>query len=648
MDTHAFIQNGGHLAWLLLWLGFSTFTGAAVLAALGRLDTSRALCLPSPELKLFVSICAGIALQFPVLIVLGLAGALTPVFIGGAAALMLAGTIILRRCLASCWPTVQSPDKDRIIYWLETLPLWLLITAWVFRPLGPSSSHDDISYHLPYARFYLEQGGLAVNEFLRYPLHTHNYNLLYAVALLREGTTMGQLVHAASGWLVMLGTWGLARHWYGWLTAVVATALLLLLQRFYDAFGNAYADLGLVLFFTASVAALALWYQDRRNAWLWLSAIFAGTMAGIKYYALVIGGLWGLVVVSLTRRPKRVLVFVGITSLIGCFWYVRSYLISGNPVHPFASDIFGYYVWTAADVSGQWYDLGRHGVEKTISNFALLPWHLVSNPKAFHGDPGLVGWLVGFFILSFGVFRHWTGFMKALSLLALAYLVFWFATSQVVRYLIPVTPVFALCVASTVGMLVKQVQQSLTGRGKPVYSISLRVGAMFGKLLVIFPVAVFWWGTLSKDIDRVPINAQDQASFLSKQRGGYELFNVARAHPMVGSGPLLQLRFEADRFYFDGVLYGDWFGHHPYRRLIEHNEEGKPRLRDAGFFWHYLRENEIRGLVLPKNYEAWYYPEDLASFKPWFDIVFSNDHGDLLVPRDTVPVEPGSDTTDYP
>jgi hypothetical protein len=637
LDLQTVIGITGHLLWLLTWLGFSWFTGTVVLSLLGRWDGRQAIQMPNLELKFFFSTCSGIALQFPVLIGLALAGAFRPWFIGAAALLMLTGAIVLWRQLRPYGPVHPAGNSGNATFWFELLPLVLLIVAWVIRPHGPPMSHDDISYHLPYARFYLEQGGLAVNEFLRYPLHAHNYNLLYSVALLREGTTMAAWVHGASGYLVMLGTWGLARHWFGWLGAVAATASLLLLKIFRLGMGNAYVDLGLTLFLIASVAALVLWMEHRRQAWLWLSAALLGTALGIKYSTVALAGLLGLMVIHVTRNIRQVLVFAGIAAAFGCFWYLRSFIISGNPVHPFASNIFGYYIWTAVDMQSQLGELGVHGVEKTPLNFLLLPYLLLTQAKEFHGAAGLVGLLIGLFFLSLVRFRQWPPALRALSILSLAYLVFWFSTAQVVRYLLPVTPLLALAVASLAGEIPKILHNLLYGGDEAEDMVGQVAFSRLGQLIVIIPIAVFAHGTISHDLRWLPLSEQAKDLRLSEQRAGYELYRVARAHPDIGRGPVLQLRIEADRFFYDGTLYGDWHGPYRYRQFVEKKDHGFIRLKSPRYFWERLRADGIRALVLSKNGGVRYYPKDVTEFEPWFDIVFSNRFGNLLVPKSEVP-----------
>ena len=243
----------------------------------------------------------------------------------------------------------------------------------MLRPLGPPYGTDALTYHLPYARFYLEQGGLAVIETLRYPLHTHNINLLYSAALIRPGATLAQMMHAAMGLLALLGIFGMSRHWHNWVTATLSAAGVLLFAEYVRSFGYAYIDNGVVLFVTAAFLCMALWTEDRQNTLLWFCALFAGTAMGTKYQGALFTIPLGLMVLWFSKDLKLTFRFALLTSLFGLFWYVRSWLISGNPVHPFAGDLFGYYIWTAEDLASQMGELKSHGIDRSLLNFLLLP-----------------------------------------------------------------------------------------------------------------------------------------------------------------------------------------------------------------------------------------------------------------------------------
>jgi hypothetical protein len=81
-----------------------------------------------------------------------------------------------------------TQPKARFQYSIA-VSLWALVLAAVIlplmlEPLRPPHDWDELMYHLPYARFWAEQGGLDVNEWLRFPVFPYSMELLYAGALL--------------------------------------------------------------------------------------------------------------------------------------------------------------------------------------------------------------------------------------------------------------------------------------------------------------------------------------------------------------------------------------------------------------------------------------------------------------------------------
>ena len=113
-----------------------------------------------------------------------------------------------------------------------------------------------------------------------------------------------------------------------------------------------------------------------------------------------------------------------------------------------------------------------------------------------------------------------------------------------------------------------------------------------------------------------------------------ELHRSVEIAGTVGAG------FGIDALLNEGVLYGDWHGRYPYRDFTELVEGGGYRLKPPEFFWQKMREDEISGLVLSKDGAPRYYPRDPASFDPWFERVFSNRQGVLMIPRDLIQEDP--------
>jgi 4-amino-4-deoxy-L-arabinose transferase-like glycosyltransferase len=110
---------------------------------------------------------------------------------------------------------------------------------------------------------------------------------------------------------------------------------------------SAYADLATALYASLGLFALAYAVQEGNRRWLWLSGALMGFALATKYTALLTAGLWGLVgLLWLARagQAKLIPTLVGaglLAGAIGAPWYIRNYLWTGNPVYPFAYEIFG-------------------------------------------------------------------------------------------------------------------------------------------------------------------------------------------------------------------------------------------------------------------------------------------------------------------
>jgi hypothetical protein len=166
-----------------------------------------------------------------------------------------------------------------------------------------------------------------------------------------------------------------------------------------------------------------------------------------------------------------------IALLIGGGWYLRNWMWTGNPVYPFAYGIFGGRGWTAAMAQGYQADQMQYGFGRAPLDWLLLPWRVAMAPLnlvAFQGravgapfwpfsdaplpnpaqnglfeTPGLVlQTVVGPMLLALGaplIFMRRKPAVVGLALWAVLFFwLFWAATGQYIRYLIPAFSVLCL------------------------------------------------------------------------------------------------------------------------------------------------------------------------------------------------------------
>jgi hypothetical protein len=115
---------------------------------------------------------------------------------------------------------------------------------------------------------------------------------------------------------------------------------------------------------------------------------------------------------------------------VGGGWYVRSFIVSGNPVHPADTGIFGYYLWNAADILYQKREQTIYGVPPgTLNVFGALR---------------AAGSLILAPALASLLLPRQPRLIRCLQFVFVAYLLAWFFTIQVPRYLSPVVPIGAV------------------------------------------------------------------------------------------------------------------------------------------------------------------------------------------------------------
>lgn len=311
-------------------------------------------------------------LTIPLQVGAGIGVAMISLFVAGLLGqfrVHLIGTLLLIGLSFAFAPLLLRPSRLRVSAMrmaraLKRIPIsvwwWVAIALAVsfpllLRPLQLPLEWDELMYHLPYARFWAQQGGLTVNEWLRYPLFPYNMDLLYGAALVFDNDVLPHLIHAFTGALTAVLTFAVATRFMDWRVGLVAAILLLHATRW--GWSNAYIDLGLMLFWSCAFTALALRHQLGDRRFSYLAAFFAGVAVGVKYQGLFYLPVFVILALTVERRlaviNRALLIFLG----VGGYWYLRNWFISGDPVHPIGGYLFGFWLWSPGDLAAQFYEL---------------------------------------------------------------------------------------------------------------------------------------------------------------------------------------------------------------------------------------------------------------------------------------------------
>jgi 4-amino-4-deoxy-L-arabinose transferase-like glycosyltransferase len=368
--------------------------------------------------------------------------------------------------------------------------------------------------------------------------------------------------------------------------------------------GYAYVDDGLALFCWGATLALALWAaSDRgRRSWGWvvLAGVLAGAAAGSKYFGGVFAVLAGAYIL-LWRRDARSSVIYGATVLAtGTWWYVRSFLLSGDPMHPAGGNVFGHFLWNAADLARQSEEQAGFGTPRN-------PLYIVAALK----EAGVVVWLLA--IASLVVRKPPPG-LRVLQVVFVAYLAFWFAVTQVPRYLAPVYGAGCLLTCYTLYRVFLRLPASIT---QSVRRRANLAACVLAALLVVYAADRF---------SRYQAETAGQQAILAREPG-YQLFTAASALiPQLGDR-VVQIGFENAIYFFDGTVIGDWFGPGRYSGMLDCNEDACT-LPDAQAMARYVHKAGSRMLIV----STVSHPEfDVQAYRRDFEVKLHSHDGFLLM-----------------
>jgi hypothetical protein len=386
----------------------------------------------------------------------------------------------------------------------------------------------------------VENQGIVLNEYLRFPLVPQNMQMLFTLGLMIGGDATAQGMATIPIFIMSLGLIGSGLWLLGsTLPGFLSIMLLLYLPAIREDLGYAYIDDGLALFSWGATLALALWANAgaRSRRALIIAGMLAGGAAGTKIFGGVVALLLGLYLLLVRRDWGASLTYAIATIAFGSWWYVRSAIFSGDPIHPMGGNIFGYFLWNAADLLNQQQTHESYVVDKNL----LYLWPALQKAGAL---------IWGLAFLS-GIYakRENTG-IKIIYGVFVVYFFFWFFVTRVERYLAPVFAVASFLSAyflyrAAVGRLLGILTSTRAWLGNPHLPAAL-------SLVALLPAAAYLYM-------KVEYAMANRSETLQK-RTGYTLFEQAnKLSPFFGHR-LVQVGFENDIYFFDGTVIGDWFG----------------------------------------------------------------------------------------
>lgn len=527
-------------------------TGFCANRALGLWSSSLWQRQGNPWIVWALDLAAGYLVTTTVLFVLAAFGLMTfKGFVIGNT--LVTGATVLVASYRSTWRTTTDVRPDG----LSTLGVLITLVAVTLFSVRPIGHGDEMSYHLPLAKHYAEQGSLIVQPYLRYPLFPHNPNLLMSLGFLTgdawgRGALIAQYLMTFPFFIVALGVvgtfqWISGSPWLGFVTI----ALIFGRQPVKESLGYAYVDtiVMMVCWISLLAAAISVSLETNRSRWWRPFLIFSGAIAGLamgsKFMGVVFATLPAIWLLFARRDWRGAVLYGGIAAMFGVWWYVRAWLVSGDPIHPLGGSIFGFYLWDAQDLAEQIAEQKTHFFPREIGYL----WLALKKS-------GMAIWIV--MPLALLYWRRLGQFLGMMLWTTVAFTIAWQYLFQIDRYLSPAVPsgmILCLWVAS---QLLNSVMEpfKLLQRffAKPQVKRAIALG-MTGSLFI----------PLSWAVSQVRYETMHWNEIMSS-RPGFALIQRANALGEIYGRRYFNAGY-VSVFFFDGVAVGDVFGPGRFRQL---------------------------------------------------------------------------------
>lgn len=346
--------------------------------------------------------------------------------------------------------------------------------------LAPPYDYDGLMYHLVAPRIFLEEGRIVLLPELWQANSPMLCQMLFAVGLAFDSGIFAKLVNYLFTILFVLMTYAFALRFSRRRIAWWAVAILIFTPPLGSWAGWAGVDIAWATYQFLALYALLIWREQQQGAWLGLAGMMGGFAIGVKL--LAVGGVGVLAIWIIWRFRATVwyglghaLVFGGVALVCSFPWFLKNFLLSGNPVYPF---VFGGESWDAQRLGMLMTYLQSFGVGKSPWDYLLLPINLLIQYRAFNTFPLEMISLAAFLCLLYPWVKH-TRTLNSMAWIGLSWFGIWALGSQQTRFLLPLFPLMSILGAA--------VSVSLTAFGRlRLFRRALAISFITGMAIATF------------------------------------------------------------------------------------------------------------------------------------------------------------------
>lgn len=365
-------------------------------------------------------------------------------------------TAVLLAGIAFLWAIIRElrARRPRRSYYPYLILAALIVPLYSYALFIPPFARDDMIYHLQVPKLMAITGRLAFDPFNANSNFPLLFEMPFAALQVLKLPLSPFLINTAFALLfAMVFYAALGRR-----NLIVPDACLSVPQRLaaaaalavtpvlFDLLHTAYAE----IFFALLILMASLFYlvhleADSRAHWLRACACL-GLACAVKYPGVIFAALF--IAHEFFRGRDRKLMYAGalLCAAIAGPWYLKSWILTGNPVFPLANSFFASPYISAMRFAGFHHMLADYNMGRAPLDYLLLPFRLALGMDA--SEPGKGLGFDGRLSLLFAVAIAGLGWKRAdrrfVTLTVLAYFCVWAIESQQTRFLLAIVPIAAV------------------------------------------------------------------------------------------------------------------------------------------------------------------------------------------------------------
>lgn len=322
--------------------------------------------------------------------------------------------------------------------WCCVVVTALSLACALLSALAPATGWDATVAHLALPAAYAREGYIGLQPGNVYAGYPHFAHVLYALAYYPQFEKPATLLSWLFAALACALVFALGARAHNRRVGFIAMAIFATTPIFVDQSDTVSIDLLFAAYTAGALCALLAWRDEGLPVQLITCGLLAGASCGIRHTGYLVCVLLAVGVLIWTPGWKKRFVF---TFLVCAFitsapWWIRSWILVGNPLFPFLAEWFPSPVVEHLPITA----IGAHETVQTTGGLSIMalvrfPWDIIMRPNLYDGwskSPGVLVLALGLPGLFFG-----SGGVRYLGAFSGAGLVAFFSFQRFARYLLP-------------------------------------------------------------------------------------------------------------------------------------------------------------------------------------------------------------------